>query len=236
MSEVRSSFSGSLAQLRQGPRPRWMASALFILCAVGLAYMTMPIFMRDAVPFYTFSEDGFGRFWRAAPLMFGHIVGGTLTLILGPLQFSSYLRKRFTKTHRAIGFTYLFGVLIGAASAFYMSFDIEFTRTVGFAVGLFCLAVCWVLTAVLAFVAIAQKKIALHQQLMAQNYALTFSFVLTRFFFDWDIAFIQDMGPMRYITMGWVGWVMPFALVGAYFQSQQLWQGWRGLRKRNLKA
>jgi len=206
----------------ENPSLKIFGRLVFLIAAIPAVLIIVQIFIRDALPFYTFVEAGYGRFWSIAPTMFGHVLGGTLTLFLGPLQFSGALRKRFPIAHRRIGMTYLFGVLIGAASAFYMAFDIELTRTVGFAVGLFCLAVCWVLTAVLAYIAIARRRIALHQQLMAQNYALTFSFVLTRWLFDLDIAFIQDMGPMRYITMGWVGWVMPLFLVGALFQYRQI--------------
>ena len=219
MSDASFSLPRSLARLRD---PRVWGQILLILAALPLSVIAVQIFMRDASSFYTFSPEGYGRYWSYAVTMFAHIFGGTLALFLGPLQFVTPFRRRFPVAHRRVGYAYFFGVTIGAASAFHMVFDVELTRTVGFAVGLFCLAVCWVLTAVLAYRAVTRRRFALHQQFMAQNYALTLSFVVTRWLFDLDIAFIQNMGPMRYITMGWVGWVMPLFLVGAAFQYRQI--------------
>src|SRR6476620_4287538 len=43
-----------------------------------------------------------------------HMVGGTLTLLLGPLQFWHAVRKRFMKFHRISGKIYMPGIgLIG---------------------------------------------------------------------------------------------------------------------------
>ncbi|MBU7580906.1 MAG: DUF2306 domain-containing protein [Porphyrobacter sp.] len=214
-----------LLELETFPLPRRfavMARVLTILAATlgacALAVVAVLIFRRDALPFYVLSEQTYGRFWPHLPVMAAHILGGSAALFLGPLQFWERLRRTRPGLHRAVGYGYLCGVALGAASAFYMSFHLELTRTVGFAVGLFCLAVCWTGTAMLSWWAIRGRNVALHRQLMAQNYALTLSFVVTRWLFDAPIAFVQDMGPMRYITMGWVGWVMPFALTGFYMQ------------------
>ena len=49
--------------------------------------------------------------------------------------------------------------------------------------------------------------------------------MVSRWLFDLPIAFVQDMGPMRYITMGWVSWVMPFALTGLYMQFRTVGRG-----------
>lgn len=202
-----------------------LAAATLGVCA--LAVVAVFIFRRDALPFYVLSEQTYGRFWPHLPAMAAHILGASAALFLGPLQFWEGLRRTRPALHRAVGYGYLIGVALGAASAFYMSFHLDLTRTVGFAVGLFCLAVCWTGTAGLSLWAIRGRNVALHRQLMAQNYALTLSFVVTRWLFDAPIAFIQDMGPMRYITMGWVGWVMPFALTGFYMQLRSSRRGGR---------
>lgn len=201
---------------------RLRSIALGSIFLIGLALIAAPYLNRDALPFYSLSAESYGRFWPYATSMFPHILVGTIAIILGPLQFIGVIRRRYPKFHRFIGYTYLGAIIVGSISAFNMSFHIELTRTVGFAVGLFCLAVCWLATGLLAYWAIIKKNVALHQQLLAQNYALTFSFALTRWFWDLDISFIQNMGVMRYITMGWVGWVMPFALTGFYFQIRAI--------------
>jgi len=192
------------------------------LALAGLLFIAAPFFLRDAVPFFSVSEAEYKRFWPYAPSIFLHVVAGTLAMFLGPLQFIGSIRRRYPTVHRVTGYIYLGAITIGSLSAFQMSFHIELTRTVGFAVGLFCLAVCWLVSGVLAYYAIMKRNILLHQQLLAQNYALTFSFALTRWLWDLDIAFIQNMGPMRYITMGWAGWITPFTLVGFYFQFRNL--------------
>lgn len=199
-------------------RPRTLLLVAAGLAACGLAAIALAILRRDALPFFTISPETYGRFWPHMPIMAAHILGGTVAVLVGPLQFWERLRRSRPRLHRMVGYSYLLAVAFGAASAFYMSFDIELTRTVGFAVGLFCLAVCWSGTALLGWFAAAGRDFTLHRQMLAQNYALTLSFVVSRWLFDLPIAFVQDMGPMRYITMGWVSWVMPFALTGFYMQ------------------
>lgn len=200
------------------PSQRLVGFLLTIFTLMLLATIASTFLKRDALPFLFVGETAYGRFWPFATSILPHVIAGTVAIVLGPIQFIGTIRRRYPRVHRVIGYTYLIAIIIGSLSAFNMSFHVELTRTVAFAVGLFCLGVCWLISGLLAYVAIYRGNVALHQQLLAQNYALTFSFALTRFLWDLDIAFIQDMGPMRYITMGWAGWIIPFALTGFYFQ------------------
>src|SRR5690606_572986 len=50
-----------------------------------------------------------------------HMTGGTLTLLLGPLQFWKYLRTRFVKLHRNLGKIYMLGIALACAAALRLS-------------------------------------------------------------------------------------------------------------------
>lgn len=51
-----------------------------------------------------------------------HIFASIVALVLGPFQFSTRLREKYTDLHRWLGRTYLMiGVLVGGLSGLYMS-------------------------------------------------------------------------------------------------------------------
>src|SRR5688572_23163904 len=75
-------------------------------------------------------------------VVYAHIFAAALTLIIGPFQFSTKLRSRYTALHRWSGRIYLgIGVVIGGCAGFYMALIAEggLVARVGFAM----LAVAW---------------------------------------------------------------------------------------------
>jgi len=190
--------------------------------AVALAAATSSFLLRDAMPFLTISEETYQRFWPIAPVMFLHVVGGMAAIVVGPVQFVSWVRRRYVRLHRTVGYIYFAAVMTSALTSLHVAFTVTMPRSVDFAVGLICLCICWILTAVLAYAAVLKRDFVMHKQLLVQNYTLTFAFTATRFLWDLDIAFIQNMGPMKYITMGWAGWILPFFLSIFYFQVSKV--------------
>ena len=93
------------------------------------------------------------RHLLAAAIPFAdHIAGGSLALLLGPINLWLGETRRRLPWHKNLGFGYMAGVLVGAAAAFYLSV----TTPLGwiFGSGLFALAVAWTLTTGMAFRAI----------------------------------------------------------------------------------
>jgi uncharacterized membrane protein YraQ (UPF0718 family) len=54
-----------------------------------------------------------------------HGLAAACALVLGPLQFSDRLRRRFTKLHRVVGRLYIAGVFIGVPLGVYIQYFLE---------------------------------------------------------------------------------------------------------------
>ena len=107
-----------------------------------------------------------------------HIAGGSLALLLGPINLWLGETRRRLPWHKNLGFGYMAGVLVGAAAAFYLSV----TTPLGwmFGSGLFALAVAWTLTTGMAFRAIKSRAIVQHREWMIRSYVVTLAFVFFR--------------------------------------------------------
>ena len=113
--------------------------------------------------------------------IYTHIFASAVALMLGPFQFSTALRRRFTRLHRWSGRAYLgIGVLFGGLCALYMSAHAFGgpAAKLGFA----GLAVCWLYTGLQAFLAIRRGSVDEHRKWMVRNFSLTFAAVTLRIY------------------------------------------------------
>jgi uncharacterized membrane protein len=107
-------------------------------------------------------------------LLIPHTICGLLALLIGPLQFSSRLRRRHPQFHRVLGRIYVISVFIGAFTG------------IGLAAGRPGLpgtsmqAAAWIVCTTAAFVTARNRQIVQHRQWMIRSYAVTFTFVSTR--------------------------------------------------------
>jgi len=115
-----------------------------------------------------------------------HLVGGSLALLIGPMQFWRSLRNRFLNFHRISGKLYMLGVLLIAISAFRLSL-ISFCTPCR--VSLFILAVLVSISTWFAWKAIKSKNIKVHRQFMIRSYVCVLSFVAVR---------IDDILPLTF--------------------------------------
>ena len=157
----------------------------------------------------------FGHYQYA---FFSHIISGPLSLILGLALINSSVRRRWPKAHRVIGRLQIANVvLIVAPGGFVMALraDGGTPAVAGFAV----LAVLTAVTAVLGFIAAAQRKFGAHQRWMFRCFLLLTSAVILRL-----IAGVSIMAHMEskwiYPVSAWISWVVPVA-VYEYLQRNQ---------------
>ena len=139
------------------------------------------------------------------PFIYGHIFASAVALILGPFQFSTALRQRWTRLHRWSGRAYLgIGVLLGGLCALYMS-----AHAFGGAVAKFGfagLAVCWLYSGLQAFLAIRRGSVAEHRKWMVRNFSLTFAAVTLRIYIPASI--MADIPfDAAYPVIAWLSWV-----------------------------
>jgi uncharacterized membrane protein len=110
-----------------------------------------------------------------------HGLTGACALILGPLQFSDRLRKRFTKFHRVIGRFYIAGVFCAAPLGTYIQYIDEHlgsARTFSFAAA--ADATLWITTTAVALAFILKGNVQQHRHWMIRSYAVAIVFLEVR--------------------------------------------------------
>ena len=111
-----------------------------------------------------------------------HGLSAACALLLGPMQFSDRLRRRFTKMHRIVGRVYVVGALIGAPLGAFIQY--RFNERMGdsrsFSVATVVDASLWMLTTAIALSFAMRGKIQLHRQWMTRSYAVAIVFLEVR--------------------------------------------------------
>lgn len=165
---------------RVGPRIAWTFVLLSALAIVGFS----------AAPYFTGSlralaaqEIGLAPAYAETSVLvqgalYVHIVGGSVALIGGALQFWRGLRERMPRVHRWTGRVYLIAVGVGGVAGLVIAPSSP-AGYVGF-FGFGALAVLWLITGWRAYRAIRRRDIPSHQAWMIRNYALTYAAVTLR--------------------------------------------------------
>ncbi|WP_263378899.1 DUF2306 domain-containing protein [Granulicella paludicola] len=107
-------------------------------------------------------------------LLIPHTVAGTLALLIGPINFSSRIRKRHLPLHRSLGLVYVLSVFVGSFTGIALA-----AGRPGLP-GTSMQAAAWMVCTTAAFVTARNRHIVQHRQWMARSYAVTFTFVSSR--------------------------------------------------------
>jgi hypothetical protein len=199
-----------------GRSASWFYASLVVLGGI----MAVVFWFVAATPYFTLQREAFGPapdiYWpRRFPLL-THIAGGSLALLLGPINLWLGETRRRLPWHKNLGFGYMAGVLVGAAAAFYLSV----TTPIGwmFGSGLFALAVAWTLTTGMAFRAIKNRAIAQHREWMIRSYVVTLAFVFFRIVAA--VTEIQGIGTVteRLGVAAWSCFTLPLLLTEVALQ------------------
>jgi uncharacterized membrane protein len=110
-----------------------------------------------------------------------HILGGSIALLLGPLQFSTTLRRRFPAVHRWLGRAYVVAVVIAASLSLYIVLKFEAAAN-WWSMG--AMGALWLVTTIFAWLAARNRNLIQHKLWIGRSYCLTFTFVATRFIPD----------------------------------------------------
>jgi len=159
------------------------------LIIVGLSIY---FFLENVAVYLTgFKSESFlnNPFWVGL-----HLVGGTLALFSGPIQFSKWLRNKYLTFHRLAGKVYIIGAFIAGLSALRLSI---ISSCAPCRVSLFILAVLVLATTFASWWSIKNKNVAAHRQFMIRSYICIFSFVAVRIggLFPLDFLFGQIDDP-----------------------------------------
>jgi uncharacterized membrane protein len=110
-----------------------------------------------------------------------HGIAGACALLLGPMQFSERLRRRFTKLHRIVGRIYVGGVFVAGPLGFYIQF---FQERMGaprsFSIAGAVDAALWMITTGIALAFILAGRVEQHRQWMTRSFAVALVFLEVR--------------------------------------------------------
>jgi len=136
-------------------------------------------FMDNVIAyFYGYRSRTYGNsFFHNQLWVVMHMVGGSLTLLLGPMQFWPFIRNRFLSFHRLTGKIYIAGIVLIGISAGRLSL---ISTCVPCRLSLFLLTVFVVLSTWFAWRAIKSRNIKVHRQMMVRSYICVIAFVAVR--------------------------------------------------------
>ncbi|PYX37723.1 MAG: hypothetical protein DMG81_13440 [Acidobacteria bacterium] len=159
-----------------------------------------------------------------------HGIAGACALLLGPMQFSDRLRRRYAKFHRVIGRIYVGGVFLAGALGFYIQF---FQERMGaprsFSIAGAIDAILWMSTTAIAMFFILRGNVTLHRQWMTRSFAVAIVFLEVRVIggvTGWD-----QLGLHVTETIVWC--CLAFAILSADIVLQ--WQDFRSKPSRTVK-
>ena len=177
-------------------------------------------FIFKNVPrYFVFTAASYGNyFWAKATWLFPHVVCGVLAAVLGPLQFLPRMRRDYLPFHRVAGRVYVVAVLIGAIASVGMAAKVG-SDDAAYAFGLIGLALAWVTTTVMAFVAIRRKNLPQHKQWMVRSYVVTFAFVTFRLVENMMKAGHIFPDHERGALLAWGCWAIPLLVTEVVLQA-----------------
>ncbi len=192
-----------------------LAAILFIVVA-ALPYRAM--LGTEAAARQTLQDFQFA-YWPRRAWLLTHIAGGLIALMSGPVQLWLGLHDRAMNVHRRLGIIYMIGMAIGSIGAIGLAL-----RTDGglvFGSGLFFLAIAWITTTGLAYVAIRKNLIDQHREWTIRSYVVTFAFVTFRAGQVTLVGRGVDLQTAIGI-MAWACWAIPLLVTELVLQGRKI--------------
>lgn len=186
-----------------------------VVIGVGSYYV-----INNAIPHILLNKAMYAQHWEHVIFLFSHVLAGTVALILGPLQFWSGLRNRYKRVHRFIGYTYFVCIFLSSLLALYLVSIPE--RTFGFRIGMGGLAVVWLLSTIMAYIAISKGKVLQHREWMVRSYVLTFGFVTFRFMLIPFFTLFSVSPDAIVDAVSWMCWVVPLVIAEFFIQGRKI--------------
>jgi uncharacterized membrane protein len=187
---------------------RWIWVAAIVLVVFFVAHA--------AQRFFVFSEASYRSLWVNRYWLLPHLIGGAIALLAGGAQFWAGLRQRHPAVHRWTGRVYLTGVVIGAASAYGMSFR----AVLGWAFGTatFVMASAWVIATAMGVAAIRSGQVTSHREWMLRSYVVAFGFVTFRLMLISPLFAGLGSLPERLTALLWLSWTVPLLIAEVALQ------------------
>jgi hypothetical protein len=196
--------------------PRWpgaIAFGLMTLLSLYVAIHGLSYLVGTRAP-PVVEDNGMGM-----TTLVVHAGAAGVALLLGPLQFLEFIRKRARTLHRWIGRTYLVACLVGGVSGGLLA---PFTAAGPIAAwGFLLLALFWLWVNALGWRAAAIKRdFDEHKEWMIRSFALTLAAVTLRLYLPAAmIAGLEFVSAYQWIA--WLAWVPNLLIAEAWVASRR---------------
>ena len=191
------------------------------IALLSLTALAAVVFVAGfAAPYFLSSTYGPPEYAPRRGWLLLHIAGGMIALLTGPVQLWLGLSDRGMVWHRRMGIGYITGVTLGSIGGFYMATHTDFGWVFG--AGLFGLAVAWVTTTALAFLAIKRSLIDQHKEWMIRSYVVTFAFVTFRAVAG--VLQVTHVGTLQedLAFSAWICWAAPLLVTELIIQGRKV--------------
>ena len=198
------------------PRIPWGRAAVL----GGATVLAVGFLLMFALPYLAPDEKRAALYASRRSWLLVHIVSGTTTLLVGPVQLWLGLGLRHIGLHRRLGLTYVAGVAVGSVTAFYLALHTPFGFVFG--MGLTGLAVAWIVTTGLGLVAVRRAQLAQHREWMVRSYVVTFAFVTFRLLAGLLQRAHVGTLPEQLAVASWFCWAVPLLVTEAILQGRKI--------------
>jgi hypothetical protein len=166
-------------------------------------------FIQRSLHLFGSSPEALGKYFDFRWIIAGHVAGGMVALLAGPLQLWRGLRSRYLRAHRWTGRAYVAGTTLGAVCALVLASTTALQVNWPYAISLHALATVWLVTGLVAWRTAVQKRLAQHQEWAIRSYIATVAFVAQSLSFE--VPFIAGLGPFEETaaTIIWLSWTVP---------------------------
>ena len=187
---------------------------------LGLAMLVGLGFVAGfAFPYFAGGE-ALGQYRGKEAWIFMHLSGGMIALLVGPGQLWLGHKNRKIEVHRKLGLVYMGAIAVSVTAAFYLATHTALGWVFG--AGLMGLAIAWIVTTGMAYVAVRRSLLDQHQEWMIRSYVVTFGFVFFRIFAG--IMQATGIGSLQeqLSAASWFCWAAPLLVTEAILQGRKI--------------
>jgi uncharacterized membrane protein len=202
------------------PGASWLR-AKYLLFA-GIAMMMAYVLRHNE----HFIIDGSDPFWvHIQPFkwwLLAHGLAGACALLLAPMQFSDWLRQRFTRMHRVVGRIYITGAFVLAPLGVYIQYLEEHMGVPrSFTIATVVDATLLISTTAIALFFIRNRRVQQHRQWMTRSYAVALVFFEVRLI-SGILGLDDDLAASE--TIVWTCLALSIPMADVVLQLQDSWR------------
>ena len=194
---------------------RGTLGALIVAALAAITFVALA-----ALPYVRLTEAQYGPYYTRRGWLMLHIAGGIVAILTGPVQLWLGLTDQRPALHRRLGVTYLAAVLVGSIGGFYMALTTTFGWVFG--AGLAGLAIAWVVTTGMAFLAIKRSLFDQHKEWMIRSYVVTFAFVIFRVTSPALQQLNVGTASEQLAVAAWGCWAIPLLITEVIMQGRTI--------------